>query len=697
MVLNTLGRLYVKVQDRYYEIDFRNQTNGSDSTSDVIAISSDTDVNNLNYPGDDKLIISEDGRIWITKNGEFKSIELKINQDELVVNNITVNSQLTLNSADIENPPIVINSPILIKNLNAEFLNDRKGDEYGVKAKSEIITGTWQFKNMFVTNNIYSKTGSMNLDFNNNSIQVSELTVTDKVTLPPGVIPDFDKNENANYSGLKPTTIWGREITYDSFDSTEEPYNPLMDFLEYAYDLNYLDNSVNEVEITVDQWTDVFFNMDPETEEYIPIDVETNLEQIQQKIIDLGITDKTIDDYNIFLSNFKTADITGFNGEYIQLEKSDLNILPFGTILLNDLITFNVTGNIGKIVDITTTTITVKLQNESDFVEDDNSIILNPKFGKAYIQVSGDNTPYMNISDTKTKVQIGNLSNISDSYKDKIGLYADEPYLKNVNIDFGNIKSTEITSGIISDSNLSAATITGSVINNNTLNDNTINKGTINNAVINNPNITNGTTNNNIINNSTIDGSTITNSTIDDSTINNPTINSGTINTATINNSTIDGSTLTSGTISETTLSDSDITDVIINNTNFKYNADHSGQIGDRIHWDANGIVNLTVDRQEKIVRFAELQNEVVDLSDADVVYAKISGYQDIENGIKMKLHSVLVVQSAINNNNLHIIVEEKDYNMSFEQRMVTYVYYTTRAGLIKLSLTATSGDYPWQ
>jgi hypothetical protein len=65
LVLNTLGRVWVKVKDRYYEWNFKDQEiaslGESNSSSEVIILTSKGEVLSLPYPGDNFIIISLDG------------------------------------------------------------------------------------------------------------------------------------------------------------------------------------------------------------------------------------------------------------------------------------------------------------------------------------------------------------------------------------------------------------------------------------------------------------------------------------------------------------------------------------------------------------------------------------------------------------------------------------------------------------
>lgn len=77
LILKTSGKIYVKVSDKFYELDFKNEKSGEkkansegDKTSDVILL--DT-LSKETYPGDNKIVINND-ELYITKGGSFKKI-----------------------------------------------------------------------------------------------------------------------------------------------------------------------------------------------------------------------------------------------------------------------------------------------------------------------------------------------------------------------------------------------------------------------------------------------------------------------------------------------------------------------------------------------------------------------------------------------------------------------------------------------
>ena len=105
LILKTSGKIYVKVAEKFYELDFRNtkqdtQKTESDQsqeskTSDIVFL--DT-LSKENYPGDNKLIINND-ELYITKGGFYTKINVTASSQtedavtsypsDLVVNEVT--------------------------------------------------------------------------------------------------------------------------------------------------------------------------------------------------------------------------------------------------------------------------------------------------------------------------------------------------------------------------------------------------------------------------------------------------------------------------------------------------------------------------------------------------------------------------------------------------------------------------------
>lgn len=172
LVLNTFGRVYVKVQDKYYELNFKNSSSGRAGSSEIIIVDTKDAVQTLPYPGDHSFILTKDGFIYYTENNSF--IPFEINSDGIKLVNPHIIGTITI---DCEGKtPFVINSKTLVKNLNAEYLNGHNSDEFALLSENETVTGLWSFINeVFVQNRIYGTEAE--LDFATGRLVVNELIV----------------------------------------------------------------------------------------------------------------------------------------------------------------------------------------------------------------------------------------------------------------------------------------------------------------------------------------------------------------------------------------------------------------------------------------------------------------------------------------------------------------------------------------
>lgn len=163
LVLKTRGSLHVKVGDRYYEIDFRNLSAKPESQEKedyIIYIDSKDQINKLEYPGDNKLIIGLDGSIFVAKNNSFINVTPKPQ---------TVSIETTVTSEELEKQ---------ITSLDSVVVNHML---YGL--------------------------GSLLLDFINSEITTDVLTVNREINLPSNMIKnrcckttmDNDKYSNMDF------------------------------------------------------------------------------------------------------------------------------------------------------------------------------------------------------------------------------------------------------------------------------------------------------------------------------------------------------------------------------------------------------------------------------------------------------------------------------------------------------------------
>lgn len=142
LVINTFGKIYIRVKDRYYNLNFKDsQSNegSSEKKPDLIILSSETDITTLPYPGDGKIIFTLDGKIYITQNGSYINFNLKQTAANLEIDDLTVNNQITVKTAS--KPPFIIRSSALVKNLNAELLGGYSASDFTKREVNEEISG----------------------------------------------------------------------------------------------------------------------------------------------------------------------------------------------------------------------------------------------------------------------------------------------------------------------------------------------------------------------------------------------------------------------------------------------------------------------------------------------------------------------------------------------------------------------------
>lgn len=106
LVLKTRGSLHVKVGDRYYEIDFRNLGAKEDEEKEkhVVSIETKDQIESLEYPGDDKLVVSLDGSLFITKNNTYIDVTPKTTTTTTSALSTTNTSNFTV--TDIESATV---------------------------------------------------------------------------------------------------------------------------------------------------------------------------------------------------------------------------------------------------------------------------------------------------------------------------------------------------------------------------------------------------------------------------------------------------------------------------------------------------------------------------------------------------------------------------------------------------------------
>lgn len=366
LVLKTLGRVYVKVKDRKYELVFRpedyrelfsemNSTNDVDSsvTSKVILLNSISEFSSIDYPGDNSLIITKNGQFYFTENNSYVQIQPQFSVDNLSVNTITVGNQIIFTGTQA---PFVINNDTLINKLNADLLDGRHGTEYTIKNQTESITGKWNFTNQVsfsnatISNILSSEVNNkIYIDFNSGYIKCNKL-VTTSTDENLDIVNGIGTEVWLNYEIHCFATKTGLETTGTSFFPIEAAYK--------TKELANIDNSGKTINITF--WYDLLFaQYDYAASTYTLRDFDSS-SVIAEANKKLKIIDKTILDYQNLIDAFKKIDTSRFPDSIKKLTIS--RNIPILALLPNMLIKTS-SGNVGLVIDRNYDNVTIKFQS----------------------------------------------------------------------------------------------------------------------------------------------------------------------------------------------------------------------------------------------------------------------------------------------------------------------------------------------
>jgi hypothetical protein len=136
LVLKTRGTLHVKVGDRYYEIDFRNLAGSNEDEEKlkeeyIISINSSKDIEGLEFPGNNKLIVGLDGSLFVTKNNTIIDVTPKVQSETTMSPTISPN--------------------IEVNNIKSAFISDKL---YGDGGSFDFMNGDLFVKTISVEDSI---------------------------------------------------------------------------------------------------------------------------------------------------------------------------------------------------------------------------------------------------------------------------------------------------------------------------------------------------------------------------------------------------------------------------------------------------------------------------------------------------------------------------------------------------------------
>ena len=304
LVLNTLGRLYVKVRDRYYEIDFKKLTESveeEEKTSDFILEETGIDIETYEYPGDGKMIVTLDGKFYVTKNNEIKEIILTTAETNKNVSTAEMFSN-TSNNIVTDATSLYVAEKIHGSNLLFDFITGE------INAKSLIVSDRVQvpvhlYSVMGIGNKVY-RGSETNVYYNN------------------------DEDEELTYASLR---IW---------------------WIRFLCDCEYLTDNY-------DFWTDLFLTEDFSLRDFSN---QTIIDDANIKLQTLNL-EKSILDFSFVYNNMPNGTTLPENVVWFETDiLSSYDVFVPGDIVTNERESFK-----GTVIGVTEKSLYVSVTADSDW------------------------------------------------------------------------------------------------------------------------------------------------------------------------------------------------------------------------------------------------------------------------------------------------------------------------------------------
>ena len=449
LVLKTLGRVYVKVKDRKYELKFRPEDlqemvdqyggNNSESTnsSNITFVDNSTDVDTLEYPGDDMLVISRDGYFYYTQNNNITQLPLKFSGESLTVNDLTVSGQITFTGSQV---PLLINNQQLITNLNADLLDGFHATNFAVKTRDEDIDGNWTFNGLQTFNTAYGNISLSDpskqkifIDFQTGNIVCNTISAN-QITTPE------QTSSFSIVSGIGQESWIGVRFGFNDAELIDESSIDLSEnftIVSNAYNNSELpafsSNDDSATEWNLDFWYSLFFSSyNEDTYEY------TLKNFNDQSVWDSANANFTGTSYNLnqfqsVIDGLRTdVDVSMFSGPYYLLSIPD-NV-SYLAVVPNMIIKDNL-GCIARIVVRDGPSLYIQLLNDEQSLNGDQIIVIGTLCRQGGIKFSSKDPSLSILKDvldeTSAAVYFGQLSKI-DNTKSGIGMILKGTYPTNL-------------------------------------------------------------------------------------------------------------------------------------------------------------------------------------------------------------------------------------------------------------------------
>lgn len=453
IVLKTLGKVYVKVKDRKYELAFRPEDiqkqiesylNGDLAdglqTSATLVLDSYNNLENLEYPGDNLFVVTKDGYLYFTENNGFTSIPIHFADTSLTLENLVVTNQLNFTGSGV---PINLNNSILIPNLNAEFLNGYRDQDFAIKSKNETITGSWTYSDRLTFNESVGQkllrdasSNRIKIDFESGSIFCTYLS-TNQLDVSN---TEIEEPLFSTISGIGNEAWVGVQTEMNQIEAYEITEEDEMKFglIKIAYDNLELPDGYESESIFLEWpldsfWYDTIFfeSYDINTGEYQLKDFD-NPDVWNEINSNFDGTPYSLNDFLPLINALKDVDTSQFTGNYYFIE------IPSTTLLLSflpNMIVKTSLGQIGRIVARSDTSIIVQALNNAQIFQGNYLIVIGSLLNLAGICFNGQN-PSISIlknclDQSSANVYFGELSKI-DKDKSGIGIILNGTYPENI-------------------------------------------------------------------------------------------------------------------------------------------------------------------------------------------------------------------------------------------------------------------------
>ena len=437
LVLKTLGRVYVKVKDRKYELLFRpedlqqlfketiNSEEDSLNNSSFITVDSSTNLESYPYPGDNVLVLTKDGYVYVTENNDYTQIPLQFSGENLSLQNLTVNGQITFTGNSV---PFIVPSNLLINNLNADLLDGYHADAFARKNNNEIINGSWTYNGLQIFENAIGKNTLTDPEENKIRIDFKTGTITCNVLSTKQIYESNENAENPQFdwvSGIGQEVWIGSQISIlESREIETLEFSPFF-LIQDAYENEELP-AANPVTGTIwdleDFWYDQIFFSSWDTEGNYTLKDFSDQTVWDEVNANFDGTKYSLTNFQNLIYALMTPDHSQFSGEYIEMTIPDnIDVLA---ILPNMIVKDNL-GSIGYIVERSGNLIVVQSLSSDEIFEGDQLIVIGSLCQKGGIVFSANNPSLSILKDcldeTSAAVYFGNLSKI-DNTKSGIGM-----------------------------------------------------------------------------------------------------------------------------------------------------------------------------------------------------------------------------------------------------------------------------------